>query len=121
LKDNQLRPRVSRLYINLDPDTFEIRYDNTNINYLIKHNLETLIPKCSIICTIDEYYEDLLSNVTVDQRKYGIEFLDFTKKKLDNAYKMVGRYDDLAQKKLLTKGANSCGIISFEDIGTYVQ
>jgi len=53
--------------------------------------------------------------------KYGIEFIDFTKKKLDNAYKIVQRYDNLAKNKLLTKGNNSCGIISFEDIGTYVQ
>jgi len=54
LKDNQLRPRVSRLYIHVDQDTFEIRYNNTNNNYLIKHDLETLIPKCDIICNVDD-------------------------------------------------------------------
>jgi len=54
LKDNQLRPKVSRLYTDINEDSFEIRYDNTNSNYLIKHDLETLIPKCDIICNIDD-------------------------------------------------------------------
>jgi len=59
-----------------------------------------------------------LSKISGDVKTRGIPDLDFLNKQLDNAMYTVKNYDNLASNKLLTKGANSCAILSFEEIGT---
>jgi len=59
-----------------------------------------------------------LNKISGEVKTRGVPDLDFLHKQLDNAMYSVKNYDNLNSNKLLIKGANSCAILSFEEIGT---
>lgn len=85
---------------------------------MIRHSMQTYRPYCDISCTAEGYYNYMLSKTSPEKKKKGIQELNFIKKQMDNTYEVVKNYDKLAQNKLLTKGADSCSVMQFEDIGT---
>lgn len=77
-------------------------------------------PYCEIACNGEQFYTALLNKTSSEQKKQGIQNLNFMKKQIENSYEVVKGFDKLASNKLLTKGLESCAMLQFEDIGTYV-
>jgi len=94
-------------------------YTKDSKQNLVRHEMKAYRPFCAIACSGEQYYEELLNKTPAEQKKVGIQELNFLKKQMDNAYEVIKGFDKLAANKLLTKGADSCAVLNFEDIGTY--